>query len=85
MWEAARLEGRGVAGPPHCALMNLFCSAEHLNAWSEAHSNEHDHERNLAEVAMLGRAEWAYFVDTSANSCACGEACCDGSDQEAGR
>jgi alkylmercury lyase-like protein len=36
LWKAARLEGRGTAGPPHCALMNLFCAARlgHLTRMS---------------------------------------------------
>jgi hypothetical protein len=58
VWDAHRLEGRGTAGPPHCALMNLFCSAEHLTAWHAAHPSEQGHERDLAAVGELGRAEW---------------------------
>ena len=58
VWDAQRLEGRGTAGPPHCALMNLFCSAEHLAEWRAAHPGEQGQERNLDEVGELGRAEW---------------------------
>ena len=58
VWEADRLEGRGTAGPPHCALMNLFCSAEHLAAWRTAHPDEQGHERDLDGVGKLGLAEW---------------------------
>ncbi len=58
VWDAQRLEGRGTAGPPHCALMNLFCSAEHLAEWTAAHPGEQGQERNLDEVGELGRAEW---------------------------
>jgi alkylmercury lyase len=82
IWEAARQEGRGAAGPPHCALMNLFCSRAHLHAWTEANPNENGRERDLAEVATLGRAEWACLMGASP-TCACLESCCDGSDQEA--
>jgi hypothetical protein len=58
VWEAERLEGRGTAGPPHCALMNLFCSAEHLAEWRAAHPREQGRERDLDAVGELGRAEW---------------------------
>ena len=58
VWDAQRLEGRGAAGPPHCALMNLFCSAEHLAEWRAAHPVEQGQARNLDEVGELGRAEW---------------------------
>ena len=68
IWEAARVPGRGTAGPPHCALMNLFCSAEHLRAWRETHPNEQGEERNLAQVGDLGRAEWAYVAEPDAGS-----------------
>jgi hypothetical protein len=83
IWEATRQEGRGAAGPPHCALMNPFCSPAHLRAWTEANPNENGRERDVAEVATLGRAEWAYLVDPSATTCACDESCCDGSRREA--
>ena len=69
IWEAARLQGRGTAGPPHCALMNLFCSAEHLRAWHQAHRNEQGEERDLGQVGALGRAEWAYAIEPDAPSC----------------
>jgi hypothetical protein len=58
VWDAQRLEGRGTAGPPHCALMNLFCSAEHLADWRAAHPGEQGQARNLDEVGELGRGEW---------------------------
>ena len=58
VWDAQRLEGRGTAGPPHCALMNLFCSAEHLAEWRAAHPGEQGRERDLDGVGELGRAEW---------------------------
>ena len=61
LWEAARLEGRGEAGPPHCALMNLFCSAEHLAAWRATHATERGEQRDLAQTATLGRSEWGTF------------------------
>ena len=62
IWDAERMEGRGTAGPPHCALMNLFCSAEHLADWQAAHPGERGHVRNLAEVSELGRAEWGELI-----------------------
>lgn len=58
IWDAERMEGCGTAGPPHCALMNLFCSAEHLADWAAAHPGERGQIRTLAEVCELGRAEW---------------------------
>jgi len=58
VWDAQRLEGRGTAGPPHCALMNLFCSAEHLAEWRAAHPGEQGRERDLDGVGELGRTEW---------------------------
>ena len=58
VWDAQRLEGRGTVGPPHCALMNLFCSAEHLAEWRAAHPGEQGRERDLDGVGELGRAEW---------------------------
>lgn len=73
IWEAARLEGRGEAGPPHCALMNLFCSSDHLRAWRDANPKEQGSERNLNEVAAIGRAEWGYLRDDGNSSCACGD------------
>jgi hypothetical protein len=57
--------------------MNLFCSAEHLGAWREAHPNEQGDERDLAQIGALGRVEWAYVIDQDArrrcraDSCAC--------------
>jgi len=75
VWEAARLEGRGTAGPPHCALMNLFCSAEHLAAWREAHPTEQGQERDLEETAALGRSEWGYLRDLDAETCGCSDSC----------
>jgi hypothetical protein len=75
IWQAARLQGRGTAGPPHCALMNLFCSAEHLRAWRETHPNEQGEERDLAQVGALGRAEWAYAMEPDATSCGPVDSC----------
>ena len=63
IWDAQRLPGRGSAGPPHCALMNLFCSAEHLEDWLAAHPGESGRVRTLGEVAEIGRAEWGAVVD----------------------
>jgi hypothetical protein len=40
--------------------MNLFCSAEHLAAWRQAHPDEQGEERDLGQIAALGRTEWAY-------------------------
>jgi len=80
IWEAARLEGRGDAGPPHCALMNLFCSAEHLRAWHDANANQQGSERDLNEIAAIGRAEWDYLRDRGDSTCACGDCL----DEEAG-
>jgi hypothetical protein len=57
-WDAQRMEGRGTAGPPHCALMNLFCSPAHLDDWRAEHPNEQGRIRNLLEVCELGRSEW---------------------------
>ena len=75
IWEAARLPGCGTTGPPHCALMNLFCSAEHLGAWRDAHPNEQGDERDLAQIGALGRAEWAYGLEPDAGgtgrTCSC--------------
>jgi alkylmercury lyase len=68
IWDAQRMAGAGTAGPPHCALMNLFCSAEHLVEWQAAHPNERGQIRTLAEVAELGRAEWGALSQA---------ACCD--------
>ena len=53
--------------------MNLFCSADHLRTWSEAHPNERGRQRDPEDVAELGRAEWAYLLDASAESCAYGD------------
>jgi hypothetical protein len=75
IWEAARLEGRGTAGPPHCALMNLFCSTEHLAAWRAAHPTEQGTERDLAQIVEIGRAEWAYILDSESEICGCGDSC----------
>lgn len=58
IWDAQRMEGKGTAGPPHCALMNLFCAAEHLADWRAAHPGEQGKIRTLAEVSELGRTEW---------------------------
>jgi alkylmercury lyase len=58
IWDAERMEGRGTAGPPHCALMNLFCSAEHLAHWRAVHPGERGRIHTLAEVSELGGAEW---------------------------
>ena len=69
VWDAERLEGRGTAGPPHCALMNLFCSAEHLAEWRDTHRGEQGRERDLDEVGELGRAEWG----VSHEGCNCQE------------
>src|SRR5947209_3641760 len=69
VWDALRLEGRGTAGPPHCALMNLFCSAEHLAEWRAAHPGEQGRERDLDEVGELGRSEWG----VSHEGCNCQE------------
>jgi len=69
VWDAERLEGRGTAGPPHCALMNLFCSSEHLAEWRAAHPGEQGRERDLDEVGELGRAEWG----VSHTGCNCQE------------
>jgi hypothetical protein len=77
IWEAARLEGRGQAGPPQCALMNLFCSAEHLRAWHDVNANEQGSERDLKEIAAIGRAEWGYLRVDGDSTCACGD-CLDG-------
>ena len=63
VWDAQRLPGRGSAGPPHCALMNLFCSAEHLEDWRAAHTDASGHVRSLVEVAEIGRAEWGALID----------------------
>ena len=68
IWDAERMEGRGTAGPPHCALMNLFCSAEHLADWRAAHPGERGQLRTLADVSELGRAEWGALSQGS---------CCD--------
>jgi len=73
IWEAARLEGRGQAGPPHCALMNLFCSAQHLRAWRDANANERGSERDLKEIAAIGRAEWGYLGAGGDSTGACGD------------
>jgi hypothetical protein len=62
LWDAQRLEGTGAAGPPHCALMNLFCSAEHLAGWRAAHPSELGRELTLAEVGELGRTEWGALL-----------------------
>jgi alkylmercury lyase len=62
VWNAQRLPGRGPAGPPHCALMNLFCSAEHLDNWRAAHPDEAGHVHSLAEVAEIGHAEWGALM-----------------------
>jgi hypothetical protein len=75
IWEAAHLPGCGTAGPPHCALMNLFCSAEHLRAWHQAHPGEQGEERDLAQIGALGRAEWAYAVEHDAGSCGRTDGC----------
>ena len=75
IWEAARVPGRGTAGPPHCALMNLFCSAEHLRAWREVHPTEPGEEHDLAQVGALGRAEWAYAVEPDVRSCGRADSC----------
>lgn len=69
VWDAQRLPGRGTAGPPHCALMNLFCSAEHLEDWLAAHPGESGHVRTLAEVAEIGRAEWGAHVEGRDECC----------------
>ena len=74
IWEAARLQGRGTAGPPHCALMNLFCSAEHL-AWHATHATERGEERDLAQTAALGRSEWGYLRDPQADARGCSDSC----------
>jgi hypothetical protein len=63
VWDAQRLDGPGTAGPPHCALMNLFCSAEHLADWRAAHSKEQGRVRSLTEVGETGRAEWGAVAD----------------------
>jgi hypothetical protein len=63
VWDAQRLPGRGTAGPPHCALMNLFCSPEHVEEWLAAHPGEAGRVRTLAEAAEVGRAEWGALVD----------------------
>jgi alkylmercury lyase len=72
IWDAQRMEGKGTAGPPHCALMNLFCSAEHLADWRTAHPGEQGRIRTLAEVSELGRAEWGAL---SRRSCRDQEEC----------
>jgi hypothetical protein len=63
VWNAQRLPGRGAAGPPHCALMNLYCSDEHLADWLATHPDEAGHACSLAEAVELGRAEWAAVVN----------------------
>jgi hypothetical protein len=73
VWEAARMDGRGAAGPPHCALMNLFCSAEHLADWRAAHPAAKGRARSPAEVGELGRAEWRAVPDEA--SCDDAECC----------
>jgi alkylmercury lyase len=83
MWEAARLEGRGAAGPPHCALMNLFCSPEHLAAWRLANATERGNERDLMQTAQLGRSEWGYLRDSEAEACGCADSCACSSERGA--
>src|SRR5262249_41901822 len=73
IWDAERMEGTGTAGPPHCALMNLFCSAEHLADWQAPHTREQGHVRNLAEGSELGRAEWGELIQ---GRCCDPEDCC---------
>jgi alkylmercury lyase len=57
-WNAQRLSGASEAGPLHCALMNLFCSPEHLAEWHAAHSSEQGRPMDLRGVSELGRTEW---------------------------
>src|SRR5207245_4582469 len=75
VWDAQRLEGHGTTGPPHCALMNLFCSAEHLAVWRAAHPNEPGTERDLKQIADIGSAEWAYILKPESDNCGCGDSC----------
>jgi hypothetical protein len=63
VWNAQRLPGRGTAGPPHCALMNLFCSAEHLDNWLSTRPDEAGRACSLPEAAEIGRAEWGALKD----------------------
>jgi len=64
VWKAQRLPGPGTAGPPHCALMNLFCSAQHLDHWLATYPSESGNMRSLAAVVEIGRAEWGAIVDS---------------------
>jgi len=62
LWNAQPLPGRGTAGPPHCALMNLFCSARHLDDWLATHPGEAGRACSLAEAVEIGRAEWGALM-----------------------
>jgi alkylmercury lyase len=73
VWNAQHLPGRGVAGPPHCALMNLFCSAQHLDDWLATHPGESGRVLTLADAAELGRAEWGAV--NAGHNCDCKECC----------
>jgi hypothetical protein len=63
VWNAQRLTGRGTAGPPHCALMNLFCSGEHLDDWFATHPDSAGRACTLAEAVEIGRAEWGGLIN----------------------
>jgi alkylmercury lyase-like protein len=41
-----------------CTAANLFCSPDHLQAWTIAHSKIDGDELDLTETAALGRAMW---------------------------
>ncbi len=77
VWDAQRMEGRGTLGPPHCALMNLFCSSEQLDNWRAEHPNEQGNIRNLVQVCELGRTEWGALMR---GQC-CDQQGCDQSDE----
>jgi len=73
IWDAQRRDGRGTAGPPHCALMNLFCSVAHLGGWRAANLGEAGRARTLSEAVEIGRAEWGALVDGRSG---CSDECC---------
>jgi alkylmercury lyase len=61
LWNADHVPGRSMARGT-CGLMNLFCSAGHLDAWRAANPEARGAALDLDASAALGRQWWGPLV-----------------------